>query len=133
MTDNDKRSSPQKLAENATLTVIARLAMIGMPFVTGALVWFASSWIDERFASQEKSVDSVRVQIESVKEQIDDLPDLRQRIAVYETLQANSKYERERFQEQMVSQMDKMQDAIITLSNTVSGLTATIREQKDER
>lgn len=128
----DRPSAPQKLAENATLTIIARLAMICMPFVTGALVWFASNWIDERFSSQEKSVDSVRVQIEAVKDQIDDLPDLRQRIAIYETLQANSKYERERFQEQMVSQMNKMQDAIITLSNTVSGLTATIREQSKE-
>lgn len=124
------RQASEKLADNATLQVLARLSMLSVPLLLGAIWFFGSTWLEQRFSAQAAFTQGLAVQVDGLE---DEFAPLRERVVKLETNQERGRSDREQFQQQMIVRMDNMQNAILELSKTVAALNATVQQQRPAR
>lgn len=126
----DDMNAPQKIAENVMLLAIARVSMaLALPTI-GMLFWLYSSWQDDK-------LNAIRTQVaiaeKSASEASSKAADVSGRLIAVETKQVQDAAAGARFQSEMLGRMDRMQDAIVGLSNSVSALTATVQALAEDR
>jgi hypothetical protein len=127
----------QRLADNVTLIIVARCAMVATPFVLGALVWFAATWLDQRFDVQKTATDIVSARVDGLQTSVEQLGNnavtLSNRVIVLETGTARGRQDRQAFQDDISSDIKDMRNALVSLSNNVAALTATVQALKERQ
>ena len=117
---------PEKIANNATLQVLARLSMLATPFILAGCIWLAVGWID----AQAKTDNQLRHDVDSVT---GDLNQVKQNVAVLQNNQERGRADRERFQDEMTNRLDRMEATLRLLAEGQAALNATLEEQRRQR
>jgi len=114
----------RKLAESVILLAIARISMVLALPTIGLLFWLYTNW-------QEDKLNTIRTQVtiaqSSATSASEKAADVSGRLIAVETKQVQDAAAGARFQSEMLARMDRMQDALVGLSNSVSALTATVQ------
>lgn len=116
--------STEKIANSTIVLAAARASMVLALPTIGLLFWLYTNW-------QEDKLNTIRMQVE-ISEQASraaslKATDVSERLIAVETKQVQDAADGARFQTEMLGRMDRMQDAIVELSNSVSALTATVQ------
>lgn len=123
------------VAENVWVLLTARGAMIATPFVLYALSVMAVDYLDNRFAAQTTATAVVAGRVDKLEaaatEAAETVDGIEKRLIILETNNARGRAERELFQQQTFARLDKLNDSLISLSNTVAALTATVQTMRD--
>jgi hypothetical protein len=119
--------SLEKLADNVTLRLIARISMIATAPVLGMLGWFFAAYLSNQFSMQAEATTRVQAQVEEVSSQIEPIKD---RILVIETSNARGRAARDEFQAAAILRFDRIELSLNALSNAVAALAATIEADR---
>ena len=130
MTVADMANTSEKIAGNVLLLAVARVSMaLAMPTL-GLLFWLYTGW-------QTDKLNTLQGQIEQSQHSADEASKLAvklsERLVSVETKQAEATVSSEKFQSATLSRLDRVQDSIVGLSNTVAALTATLQNVVDDR
>ena len=125
-----------KAANSDTVMVLARLAMLSMPFVIPFMGWLGLQYLDQRF----EEVRTVATQAASRADgaaasavaAADSANTLNARVDVIEANMASSTQDRADFQKQISRQVEKLTDVVVTTSNQVAGISATLGSMRNE-
>src|SRR5438067_318108 len=113
-------------ADNSVLLLVSRLAMAATPVVASALVTLGSFYLEARFEGQRTALVDLDRGLKSAQAEIDGIrsgvADVRQAVAVNAQVVTSLSDQ----QRQTQARLEKMTDALGTLSSTVSGLAATV-------
>ena len=113
-------------ADNSVLVLVSRLAMAATPVVASALVTLGSFYLEARFEGQRTALVDLDRGLKSAQAEIDGIrsgvADVRQAVAVNAQVVTSLSDQ----QRQTQARLEKMTDALGTLSSTVSGLAATV-------
>jgi len=113
-------------ADNALLLLVSRLAMAATPLVASALVTLGSYYLEARFEAQRVALADLDRGLKSAESQVDAIRsgfgDVRQAVAVNAQVVSSLNDQ----QRQTQARLEKMTDALGTLSASVAGLTATV-------
>ena len=101
--------------------VLSIVAMLG-----AVVTVYTNLKVDVSRASQD--IAQVQEQVKSLDN--DNLPI---RMTVLENTIINNKAARDKQSDEVMARLDRMQDSIISLSNAVAALTATIKERSEDR
>jgi len=126
--------NPEKIANNTIILAIARLSMVLSLPAIGLIFWLYTGW-------QEDKLNDIRTQVtiaqNSATAASDKATGVSDRLIAVETKQVQDAAAGARFQSEMLARMDRMQDALVGLSNSVSALTATVQalaeNQREDR
>ena len=114
----------RKIAENVIVLALARLSMLlAMPTI-GLIFWLYTGWQEDKLSAIRTQVTIAQNSATSASEKATDVSG---RLIAVETKQVQDAAAGVRFQSEMLGRMDRMQDAIVGLSNSVSALTATVQ------
>lgn len=124
----------EKIANSTIVLALARASMVLALPTIAALFWLYTNW-------QEDKLNTIRSQVtiaeQSARAASQKATDVSDRLIAVETKQVQDAATGARFQSEMLGRMDRMQDAIVELSNSVSALTATVsalaENQRDRR
>lgn len=128
MTVEDMANTSERIAGNVLLLAVARVSMaLAMPTL-GLLFWLYTGW-------QTDKLNTLQSQIEQSQHSADDASKLAvklsERLVSVETKQAEATVSSEKFQ--LASRLDRVQDSIVGLSNTVAALTAALQNIVEDR
>lgn len=112
-----------KIAENSSLQVWARLSMLFTPVLISVLTFFAWQW----FEGQAKAAAQLRVEVNALSEE---MPLAKQRLAVVENNMERGRKDREEFQTQTSRQLDQIQQALRLIGEGQAAMNATINAQQ---
>lgn len=112
-----------KIADNSTLQVMARLSMLLTPILITLVSFLAWQW----FENQEKATTQLRI---DVNELSDDNAAVKQRMSVVETNMDRGRKDREEFQTQTRVQLDQIQQTLKLLGEGQAAMNATINAQQ---
>lgn len=145
------------IASNLTLLVISRLSMaLSLP-VLGLIAWLAGEWLDNKFETQDSKIAAQTVaatnqntltttRIETVERTaaakaetaekaiqaaVVQAAQINDRLIAVETKQAQDSAASERFQNATLQRLDRMQDSLVSMSNAIAALTATLQAQEE--
>ncbi|PLP57541.1 hypothetical protein CYK37_20685 [Mesorhizobium loti] len=119
----------QKIVKNVLLLAIARVSMaLSLPLITfiswlGAYLESKFEVVNDRVTQVEQKASDATVQATRTSDWL---------IAV-ETKQAQDAGASEKFQNATLTRLDRVQDSIVGLSNTVAALTATLQAVADDK
>ncbi|WP_129415291.1 hypothetical protein [Mesorhizobium sp. Pch-S] len=114
----------EKIVNSVIITMAARLSMVlAIPTLT-FLFWLYTGWQAEKF---DKVQDQVEQTQKTAQQASDQSIRLSERLTTVETKQAEATVSNERFQNATLNRLDRVQDSIVGLSNTVAALTATLQ------
>lgn len=120
----------RRITDSVIMTAIARLSMVlAIPTIC-LLAWLYQGWQDDKLDAVRKQVTSAEIAAKDASQKADKVSD---RLIVVETKQARDAESSSRFQAEMLQRQDRMQDAIVDLSNSVSALTATVKALADNQ
>ncbi|TIO39540.1 MAG: hypothetical protein E5X96_00080 [Mesorhizobium sp.] len=120
----------QKIAESVLLLAIARVSMaLSLP-VIGLISWLGSGYLEGKFDAVNVRVTAVEQKAEVTGEQAAKIND---RLIAVETGQTAALSAREKFEAATLARLDRLQDSIVSLSNAVAALTATVQADRKER
>lgn len=131
----------KKLADNVMIRAIARVSMVAAMPALGLIVFLGQSWINERFNRIEKDSE-VQVQFQAgrldriektASQAIDNTGKVNDRLTVLETKQATSDVAATKFQSDTLNRLDQLQTSMVSMSNAIAALTATMQAQQDFR
>lgn len=114
----------RKVADNVILVIAARLSMVLALPTIGFMAWLYHGWQEERFATLRTEVVEAQRSAEAAEKKVSDVS---ARLVAVETRQTQEAQAGDRFQRETLARLDRMQDALIQLSNSVSALTATVQ------
>jgi uncharacterized hydantoinase/oxoprolinase family protein len=114
---------PEKMANSASLQVLARISMLITPVLLSGAMWFASGWVD----AQAKVDTELRVDVDSVT---GDLIDVKQKVAVLQNNQERGRADREAFQTEMSARLDRMEATLRLLAEGQAAINATLAAQQ---
>jgi hypothetical protein len=122
----------KKVAESVILLVAARVSMVLALPTIGVLFSLYSGWQEEKLGHIRDQIEAVQVTAKAAEERTVNVSN---RLVAVETRQTKEAADGERFQRETLARLDRMQDALIQLSNSVSALTATVKSlaERDER
>lgn len=147
------------IADSVILLAIARISMaLSLPAL-GLVVWLSGQWLDQKFAAQdakivaqEKATDnqvkittsrietverSAAARIETAEKTaavaVSQSASVNERLIAVETKQTEDRASSERFQNATLQRLDRMQDSIVSMSNAISALTATLQANQPRR
>lgn len=148
---SDRESVNMKMehaANNALLLVVARVSMaLALP-VLGAISTIGAMYLDQKFEAQEVKIiqtrqafdNETKVQlartqrIENIATSaVDSATKVSDRLISVETKQNQESIASAQFQNATLNRLDKMQESIIILSNSIASLTATLQAQENSR
>lgn len=120
----------RKIVDSTIMTAIARLSMVFAVPLICALAYLYQGW-------QNDKLDTIRDQVAGAADAANfastKASDVSDRLIAVETKQAKDAASSSQFQAEMFSRQDRMQDAIIGLSKSVSALTATVQALADNQ
>lgn len=124
LVEPEMQEPAKKIADSVILVALARLSMVLALPTIGLLFWLYHGW-------QEDKLETIRQQIANVQRAAQateaKTANVSTRLVAVETRQTQEAQAGERFQNETLSRLDRMQDALIQLSNSVSALTATVK------
>lgn len=129
----------QKIADNVMLRAIARVSMtLSMPLL-GLVVFLGSGWLEGKFDKAETdSQNAIAIQVSRIDRiektattAIDQSVRVNDRLTVVETKQSTADATAAKFQNDVLIRMDRFQDSIVSMSNAISALTATMQARED--
>lgn len=124
LTDEDMNPSAEKIANNTVVLVAARISMaLALPTIS-LLFWLYTGWQDDKLNAIRAQTTIAQNAASEASQKADKVSE---RLVAVETKQVQDAEAGQRFQNEMLGRMDRMQDAIVELSNSVSALTATVR------
>ncbi len=120
----------ERIAQNVVLLAVARVSMaLALPTI-GLIFWLYSSW-------QNAQLNTMQAQIEQTQRAAQDASSpalkLSERLIAVETKQVQDAAVSEKFQAATLTRLDRVQDSIVGLSNTVAALTATLQSIVDDK
>jgi hypothetical protein len=128
--NEDAIPSAQKIADSVLLLAIARISMVLALPTIGLIAYLGSGWLEGKFETVNRRVDSVEQTASSASAQAVKVND---RLIAVETKQVQESASSDRFQSATLNRLDRLQDSIVGLSNAVSALTATVQALAEER
>ena len=128
--DEAMGQSAQRLVDSVIVTALARLSMLLALPTLGLIFWLYSGWQDERLEKLQTQIDQTQ---QSAKEASVLALKLSDRLVAVETKQVQDAASSERFQAATLNRLERVQDSIVGLSNTVSALTATLQAIVEDR
>lgn len=128
--EEEMTKGAQKIAESVLLLAIARVSMaLSLP-VIGLISWLGSGYLEGKFDAVNVRVTAVEQKAEVTGEQAAKIND---RLIAVETGQTAALSAREKFEAATLARLDRLQDSIVSLSNAVAALTATVQADRKER
>lgn len=129
----------QKIADSVILRAVARVSMAMALPLSSLVVYFGLNWLDGRFEKQEAaSQNAIAFQVSRIDRientatiAIEQSAKVNDRLTVVETKQVTADATAAKFQNDVITRMDRFQDSIIGLSNAVAALTATMQARED--
>jgi len=121
---DEAKMNPEKIANSTIVLAIARLSMVLALPTIATLFWVYTNWQEEKINGIKADVAIAQNAASSASQKATDVSD---RLIAVETKQVQDAAAGARFQSEMLSRMDRMQDALVGLSNSVSALTATVQ------
>lgn len=117
-------TASERIAGNILLLAVARVSMaLALPLL-GTLFWLYSSWQDAQLVALQTQIN----QTQNAAQQASQLAlKLSDRLIAVETKQVQDAASSEKFQSATLTRLDRVQDSIVGLSNTVAALTATLQ------
>lgn len=123
-------NASRKITESVLLLAIARVSMaLALPTI-GVLFYLYSGWQDTRLEKLGQKVEWAQQSASSASAKASNLSD---RLIKVETKQVQDAASSEKFQQATLTRLDRVQDSIVGLSNTVAALTATLQTIVDDR
>lgn len=134
------------VANNAILIMVARLSMALAIPVLGTVTTIGAMYLDQKFEAQETKIQQQRtaseqesrIQISRIERiermstvAIENAAKVGERLISVETKQNQESVASSQFQQATLVRLDKMQESIITLSNSIASLTATLQAQQN--
>lgn len=113
----------EKIADNSTLQVMARLSMLLTPILITVVSFLAWQW----FENQEKAALQLRSDVNQLS---DDNAAVKQRVAVVENNQERGRKDREEFQERSLRQQEQILANQRAQGEAIAALTATASAQQ---
>lgn len=138
-TENEPMIGTQKIADSVWLMIIARISMaLAMP-VLMLVVYLGSDWLDGQFEQQATaSKNAIEMQVTRIDRiektattAIDQSGKVNERLTVVETKQATDAATAATFQKDTLTRLDRLQDSIVSMSNAIAALTATMQARED--
>jgi hypothetical protein len=130
MADEEMTNGAQKIADSVLLLAIARVSMaLALPTI-GLISWLGSGYLEGKFDAVNVRVTGVEQKAETTADQTAKIND---RLIAVETGQTAALSAREKFEAATLARLDRLQDSIVTLSNAVAALTATVQADRKER
>lgn len=115
----------EKIADNSTLQVMARLSMLFTPILITLVSFFAWQWFD----GQAKATVQLRTDFNELSAEI---PKVKERVSVMETNQQRGRADREDFQERSLRQQEQMLQMLRTQGEAIAALTSTVTAQQGQ-
>lgn len=138
----------ESAANNAILMTVARLSMaLALPIIVG-ITTIGGMYLDQKFENQEVKIQQQRIhaeneakihvaRIERIEQMstlaIENAAKVAERLISVETKQTQESVNSAQFQQATLARLDRMQESIISLSNSIASLTATLRAQETMR
>jgi hypothetical protein len=146
------------IAENVTLLVVARVSMaLSLPTIA-AIFWLSMQWLDNKFDAQDAKIVAVdkatqnqsaitttrietvertaAAKIETTEKQagiaVTQAASVNERLIAVETKQTEDRASNERFQNATLQRLDRLQDSVVSMSNAVSALAATLQANSNK-
>lgn len=110
----------QRLADNVTLTLVARFAMVAAPIVVGIAGVVATNYLE----AQNKALDVLSGRVQAIESS--GLAGMAIRISVLETTVATNITADERYQTAATVRLNSIQDSLVVLSTSVAAVRATL-------
>lgn len=129
----------QKIADSVLLRAVARVSMaLAMPVIV-LIVTLGSNWLDEKFAAQVRSSEQTAImqtgRIDRIEKTattaIDQSAKVNERLMVVETKQVTADATAANFQKDTLIRLDRLQDSMVSMSNAIAALTATMQARED--
>jgi hypothetical protein len=123
-------TTAERLANSVGFTLIARAAMVSTPVVLAVIGWLGVSYLDNRF-------EAINDKVENLSATVNELSTISaatvNRVTTLEASGNFGRQDRLAFQAQVTDQLKDMQGSIITMSNNVAALTATVQSLKERQ
>lgn len=115
----------EKIADDSTLQVMARLSMLFTPILITLVSFFAWQWFD----GQAKATVQLRTDFNELSAEI---PKVKERVSVMETNQQRGRADREEFQERSLRQQEQILQMLRTQGEAIAALTSTVAAQQGQ-
>lgn len=131
--------STKKLADNIFIRAIARVSMVLAMPTLALILWLGQTWINERFNRIEKD-NEVQIQFQASRldriektatQAIESSGKVNDRLTVVETKQVTSDAVASKFQNDTLTRLDQLQSSVVSMSNALAALTATMQARED--
>ena len=133
VTTEDTSHSPStaaNIANNVTLLLISRAAVVLAPFILAAFGWLALQYLDGRFREQAVQIDSVQTRVNIVDSAAQVAADKASKVAddLTTTKQAlrDQRDLDNQFRQDTKQALDQHSAALTAISNTLAGVSAKI-------
>ena len=140
----------QKIADSILLRAVARVSMAMALPVIGIIVTLGSAWLNDQFEKQaianksqfeKQAIDSqnaISTQITRIDRiektattAIEQSAKVNDRLTVVETKQVTADATAANFQKDTLIRLDRLQDSMVSMSNAIAALTATMQARED--
>jgi hypothetical protein len=132
--EEDDMTGSQKIAENVLLLAIARVSMaLALPTI-GLIAFLGSQWLEGKFDAQANVVNQQITTVTATATRANDVASkVNDRLIAVEVKQVQDAASSDRFQTSTLTRLDRIQDSLVQLSNTVSALTATLQTIAEDK
>lgn len=137
----------QKIADSVILQAVARISMaLSLPAL-GLVAGLFNANLEQKFEAQDKSIIAQQeaseqqsmattarvVTVERVAQSaVEQASKVNERLISVETKQTQESAAAERFQTATLSRLDRLQDSVVSLSNAIAALTATMQATQQQ-
>lgn len=135
--DGPMTVEPKRIAENTALLLISRISMalcIPLFSLLGYIYW---QYLDAKFDVINNRVTVIENKADSASDAASRASDLagkaNDRLTAVETRQTSDASSSDKFQASTLARLDRIQESLVELSNTVSALTATLQTMVKDR
>ena len=123
-------STAANIANNVTLLLISRGAVVIAPFLLAAFGWLTLQYLDGRFQEQTVRIETVQAKVAVIDNAAEVAADRASKAAsdLTQTKQAlmDEQAQAAQFRVDTRQQLDKTTDTLVTISNTLAGVNAKI-------
>lgn len=129
----------QKIADSVLLRAIARVSMaLAIPLIS-MIIYLGSGWLNQKFEAQAKTAEqAVSMQTSRIDRiettattAIQQSAKVNERLMVVETKQVTADATAANFQKDTLIRLDRLQDSMVSMSNAIAALTATMQARED--
>lgn len=129
----------QKIADSVLLRAIARVSMaLALPLIS-TIVFLGSGWLNQKFEAQARTAEQAvlmqtgridRIETTATTA-IQQSAKVNERLTIVETKQVTADATAANFQKDTLIRLDRLQDSMVSMSNAIAALTATMQARED--